>query len=263
MKILILFIFIFYTAAFASQSELCHDENRVQLSFSNSVKTREAETISVVIWNAHKLDDAQFFPDLVGLSQNADLILLQEALHNDELQNKFAIQIPMDFSFFKSFCTLTNTATGVLTASRFKLENNLALISPDTEPITFTPKVSGYSAIEIPGIGKIHILNTHALNFNMGSAFERQMTQLAEFINSLQGPVIWAGDFNTWSPGRRKQLFSLAQKAGLTPLLPRNDSRFLKLDHFFIRELEPQEIIILDNLKSSDHFPVKLILKRK
>lgn len=263
-KILILLLLtqLLAQSALADQSVLCDTIFDNQISFSNSTQTRNSREFSVITWNAHKFADKNFVPDLIQLSHDADMILIQEAMHSTELQNLLLSQFDFSFSFNKSFCTADKQATGVMNASRYPLLNNSTLVSPDTEPVSFTPKVSGYSVINVPEIGIVHIINTHGLNFNLGSPFERQINEITKFISKLQGPVIWAGDFNTWSGGRQKYLDKKSKALGLIRLKPNTDNRVLKLDHIYMRGFELINIQILDNIESSDHFPVKAIFKK-
>jgi endonuclease/exonuclease/phosphatase (EEP) superfamily protein YafD len=166
--------------------------------------------------------------------------------------------MPFSFNFFKSFCW-GDSANGVLTGSRFPLERNTAVISPGTEPIASTPKVSGYSQIKIDN-KIVHIINTHALNFNSGSLFETQIDQLVRFIGTLQGPVIWAGDFNTWNPLRKSYLNEQTAKVGLVHDVPTNDDRFLILDHIYVRGFSVIKTEVVSE-KSSDHVPLRTTLR--
>ncbi|MBY0554562.1 endonuclease/exonuclease/phosphatase family protein [bacterium] len=265
MKKSVLLLTLFSLNAYAGPSVLCDQISHNQISFSApSLVKRDSTELTLVTWNAHKLADKKYMPDLVQLSQDSDLILIQEAMHSDNLQNSFAAQFNMSFSFHKSFCNGKKHATGVMTGSRYELSNNLTIVSPDTEPFTFTPKVSGYSMIHIPEIGTVHVINTHGLNFNLGNKFARQINHLAQFMHKLEGPIIWAGDFNTWSPDRKDHLYETARILGMTHLKPSNDSRtLLKLDHVFVRGLEAVSSTLLDNYKSSDHAPIKIVLKKK
>ncbi len=263
-KTLLLVTFLGLQAFAKSESVLCGEAFNNQLSFSShSVNIRDYEEFSVITWNVHKLSDDQLMPDLVNLAHNADIIFIQEAMHEASLQNELATKFNKHFSFHKSFCNASKKATGVMTASRYEMNNSITIVSPDTEPFTFTPKVSGYSVIEIPEVGKVHLINTHALNFNTGSKFERQIDHLAEFIKTLDGPVIWAGDFNTWTRGRKDHLFETAANLGFTRLKPLVDKRILKLDHVLSRGLEVVDINLLNNYKSSDHLPIKVTFKKK
>lgn len=265
MKKSVLFLILLSLNAYAGTSVLCDQVSQNQLSFSSAqIVKRDSAELSLVTWNAYKLSDKKFLPDLVELSQDSDLILIQEAMHSENLQNSFSNLLNMSFSFHKSFCNSKKHATGVMTASRYELKNNITFVSPDTEPFTFTPKVSGYSTVEIPEIGTVHLINTHGLNFNLGNKFARQINHLAEFMSTLQGPIIWAGDFNTWSDDRKDHLYKTTRMLGMTHLKPSNDSRLLlKLDHIFVRGLESISSTLLDNYKSSDHAPIKVVLKKK
>jgi endonuclease/exonuclease/phosphatase (EEP) superfamily protein YafD len=261
---LTVFILFFTSAlnAFAGNSVLCESANHsLQLSFSSAVQARTSDQLTLIDWNAHKLEDPQFIRDLVQLGQSADIITVQESMHSDVFQQEF-LQLPFSTSFFKSFCT-HNEATGVMSMSRYELEDNKTLVSPDTEPILNTPKVSGYSTFVIPEIGRVHLINTHALNFNLGAKFKHHVDSVAAFIRTLQGPVIWAGDFNTWNDDRKDYLLKRAGELGLTHLNPANDKRgLLKLDHVFVRDLKVVSIEVLSQYKSSDHAPLKVIFRK-
>lgn len=260
MRIMLLSLVSF--TVLADGSVLCEKSTQNQLSFSNLLQIRNSNELSVITWNAHKLTNKKFLPDLIQLSEHTDIILIQEAMHSGELQKTLVTKFDFSFSFSKSFCTSDNQATGVMNGSRYLLQNNLTLVSPDFEPVTNTPKVSGYSAIIIPEIGVVHIINTHGINFDLGSKFGNQITKLADFISKLDGPVIWAGDFNTWSSGRQKLLDKKTRELGLSQLKPSIDNRNQKLDHVYIKGLEVIDIQILENIRSSDHLPIKATFRK-
>lgn len=248
------------SALAADKSALCKKSNSShQISFAQSIQPRATDEITVITWNAHKFDDKKFFHDLKRLSQSSDILMVQEALHSEKWQMAFESHFSMSFSFFKSFCRDNDQATGVMTAARGLLESNQTLISTGVEPIISTPKVTGYSMVQING-QVVHLLNTHALNFNTGMAFEDQMDQVTNFIAGLSGPVIWAGDFNTWSASRLAYLNNKVQSVGLQHLKPIVDNRRLMLDHIYVRGLSAQKTEVLTE-KTSDHFPVRTILK--
>jgi endonuclease/exonuclease/phosphatase (EEP) superfamily protein YafD len=241
-------------------SYLC-STNRNQLSFNQGILPLEKSSLTVLSWNAHKLGDTQFFIDLKKLSQVSDLVFIQEAMHSSGWQNAFASHMPFDWSFHKSFCS-GDQATGVMTGSRFPQITPRTVTSTGVEPLSFTPKVSAVSYILFQN-KKVMLINTHALNFNLGTDFEDQIDQLIEMISQTEAPVIWSGDFNTWSAGRRSYLFNQAISQGLDPLIPHSDSRTLKLDHILVRGFHSVKTKVLDQFKSSDHYPVmtELILQ--
>lgn len=250
-------------ASSAGTSSLCRsNSNTRNIVFTSQISERNHNEFSVITWNAHKLADENFLPDLLTLSEDADLILIQEAMHSDLLADQHASQFPFEFSFFKSFCNSDDMATGVMNMARTSLMNNRTLVSPDNEPLAGTPKVSGYSQLNVPGIGIVHVINTHGLNFNLGKKFARQVDAVARFARQLEGPLIWAGDFNTWSDWRKNYLREATEKLGLKHLKPAYDTRRLKLDHIYARGLTVRSIDLLVNIRSSDHLPIKVIFDK-
>ncbi len=234
-------------------SYLCSSQKN-QLSFNQNIQTLNKNTLTVLSWNSHKLEDTQFFIDLKKLSQTSDLIFLQEAMHSSGWQKAFSSHMPFDWSFHKSFCQ-GKQATGVMTGSRFPQISPRTLTTTGVEPVSFTPKVSSVSFILFQN-KKVMLINTHALNFNSGTDFEDQIDQLIEMISQTDLPVIWAGDFNTWSAGRRSYLFNQAISQGLDPLIPSQNSRSKKLDHVLVRGFQSIKTKVLYQFKSSDHYPV-------
>lgn len=68
--------------------------------------------------------------------------------------------------------------------------------------------------------------------------------------------MIWAGDFNTWSTKRMRQLEIVASSLGLEWVIPENDRRFLKLDHILYRGMMPRYAEVRHDVTTSDHFPI-------
>ncbi len=242
-----------------STSNLCAKSDQNQISFSNSVEKRQSQELTVITWNAYKYSDPVFFTDFKRLSETADLFLVQEAMHSFDLEKAFALNINFDFSFHKSFCMPGKRATGVMNSARFELMNNVTLVSPDVEPLSLTPKVTAYSQIYFNG-QIVHVFNTHALNFNIGIPFERQMFAIAKEISRISGPVIWAGDFNTWNGLRKNYMEKITTALKLKHLKPAKDPRNLILDHIYIKGFSFGESEVLIE-SSSDHFPVRAVLK--
>ena len=256
---------VFASHVFAADvSELCSPNAENLISFDNQITSRPSvsDEITVLSWNAHKYANSRYFTDLKKLAEAADLIMLQEVLHTTGWQSRFLESIPFAFTFFKSFCTNRDEATGVQTGARFNLQNNFNLVSPGREPVTNTPKVSGISRVEISGHGSVLMVNTHALNFNTGNSFERQMDQIATYIAAESGPVIWAGDFNTWNNSRQKYIDRKTRELGFVNVNPVNDDRTQKLDHIYVRGFTVVNAEVLKQT-SSDHRPIIAVLKFK
>jgi len=222
-------------------------------------KLDSVRKLTVTTWNVYKYGKQGVFTDIQKLHQQSDLFLIQEAVHTPAWEKSFTSYMPdMNWVMYKSFCQNSNTAaTGVLIGARSNLNAVQNLLSPGTEPILNTHKASGLGYLTIAN-KKILVVNTHALNFNLGSDFENHIDQVVERIKQHIGPVIWGGDFNTWNGVRMTYLMKKTAEAGLFHAKPINDNRFLQLDHIFYRGLSQQRTTVLD-YETSDHYPVQTV----
>lgn len=261
MKLNIVFsLLISAQAAWANPSALCETDTKDSLvQFSNGITVRDEKTIEVLTWNVLKFKRENSFSDLLALAGKSDFAFVQEAVHTEDLQNNAAKKISMDWTFFKSFCREYG-ATGVQTGSRFAQTEVAALMAPGLEPVVNTPKVTGFSTVEIQGV-RVLLINVHGLNANQGLDFEKHMDQIYDVAKDFKGPIIWAGDFNTWNPLRTAYLNAKAKALGMVILKPAVDNRKLKLDHIIVRGFRAKSVTILDTYVSSDHFPVRAVLK--
>lgn len=233
-------------------SIICQSDMNQVFSFGQSQPKSNSETLKLFVWNVAKYKKSEALHDLFGLAADSDIIFVQEAAHSTAYQNAFEAALPSHIhQFYQSFCDKYSIAFGVQISTSLISAAVDRWPSPDTEPFSTIRKMSGYSYVEWNG-QKIHLINTHALNFNAGGKFERQIDDLFEKIKRLEGPIMWAGDFNTWIPLRKNYLFSKAAQMGLLHVEPGNDNRKLVLDHIFYRglNLKSSNLIEMDN---SDH----------
>jgi endonuclease/exonuclease/phosphatase (EEP) superfamily protein YafD len=133
--------------------------------------------------------------------------------------------------------------------------------SPDTEPIVSTPK--SMTLVKYPlkdRTDELLVISVHAINFQTTAAFKRHIDQIIGYVKDHIGPVIVAGDFNTWNQARMSYLFGLAKKQGLSEVTFKNGEQRLKfagfvLDHTFTRgvKIKDSSVILTDG---SDHHPL-------
>jgi endonuclease/exonuclease/phosphatase (EEP) superfamily protein YafD len=227
--------------AFANPSFLCEDNNDSDYArFSGDVVQRQSQIIEVLTWNVLKFKRENSFSDLIYLTAKSDIAFIQESVHSADLQTQFQSEIQ--------------------TGTRFPQIKVEAVKAPALEPVVNTPKVTGFSTIEIQG-HKVLLVNIHGLNANQGLDFERHIHQVYEIIKKFKGPVIWAGDFNTWNPIRTMYLKNKAKDLGMTLLKPEVDNRKMKLDHIIVRGFKVNSVFILETYESSDHWPVRAELE--
>jgi endonuclease/exonuclease/phosphatase (EEP) superfamily protein YafD len=211
--------------------------------------------ISVLLWNVAKGRRAGWEEDLRRLAAGKDLVLLQEAVLSDAMRQAIGAGWN-DFS--PGYRTAVYTS-GVWTASAAAA---LAACSVESrEPLLRTPKMA--LIVEYPLAGRddtLLVANLHAVNFALGlSDFKGQLEEVAALLAVHEGPVLLAGDFNTWSRRRYDLLAGIAGELGLRPADYSSDYRLRAfgwpLDHIFYRGME-----LLasgsERVRTSDHNPV-------
>src|SRR5690606_32748181 len=121
--------------------------------------------------------------------------------------------------------------------------NNEFIRTSNREPILRTPKMSLISVFAIKNCpAQLMVVNTHAINFVRNSQFNFDIEKIAAKIKNHNGPLVWAGDFNTWNKGRMRKLRSVAKRLGLAFAKLKN-FQFVKkfagnpLDHILYRGL--------------------------
>jgi len=158
--------------------------------------------------------------------------------------------------------------SGVLTASVGPSFRSLSFLSEDREPFYGTAKPAMMTLYSIEGQNdSLMVLNIHSLNFNFGlKEYARQLEPLMRLVVCHHGPVILAGDFNTWSKGRSRVLMQKTEQAGLTHFVFSNNAdhrtRFMgqPVDHVFYQaqSLTPiyDNCSVPDDQGLSDHRPL-------
>ena len=201
------------------------------------LETKEAfkSQLNVLVFNIKKMQyrgwNAEAFESLVT---GSDLVLIQESVNNFPTY-EFSEGLYFDV-FYKSWGN-DEYDTGVSSLSKAPNQSSEIMISPVTEPIANTPKVSSVETYSVEGLSEeLMVINTHGINFVGVYSFQKQIKALYEKVSKHEGPMIWAGDFNTWSWGRKKVLDSFTEKLGLSEVAFEERSElFLELDHAYVR----------------------------
>lgn len=155
--------------------------------------------------------------------------------------------------------TKVNVATGVSTASRIPPIDISYQRSHHREPLIDTPKMIIQTKYELEGLEEsLLLLNIHAINFVSAQKLEHQLLATTEVIKEHQGPIVFAGDFNTWSKKRIRLLKSFFSSHQFTEISFSNGNQRTKvfgniIDYIFVKGLRAHESTIYDHLNSSDH----------
>ena len=222
----------------------------------------DPDNISLLNWNIYKSNRENWAKDLHDFIKEQDIVTIQEAHLNDKLQNVFA-RHNYHWTLNAAF-HVKNKPSGVMIASRVTALNTCGL--RHIEPIIRTPKTALISYYPIKNTSQILLVaNIHSINFTLGtSAYQRQIDQLFQMAIKHDGPVIIAGDFNTWSQARMSILERHAKSARLSSLDYSNHIRTHvfgnALDHVFYRGLKPLNHHSW-KVNSSDHNPTSVKFK--
>lgn len=229
-----------------------------------------ALSIKVLNWNiAKKSYDKNWVKDFLTILEQyqPDLIFLQEFRLDVDAGNLVDL-IDMSWNFAPNFIDAHHqTYSGILTAAKISPLNKRAIITKHYEPIIKTPKVSLMAEYPLSNNkDSLLTINSHLINFVNIKKFKSQLHELQLALSTHQGPIIFSGDFNTWSRKRALLLYKVAMGLGLTPVAftphqSKKIKRFLlspPLDYIFYRGLREQKgsAKVLAQICSSDHKPL-------
>ncbi|GAB3091506.1 endonuclease/exonuclease/phosphatase family protein [Aestuariicella hydrocarbonica] len=210
------------------------------------------DQIALVSWNIYKAQGENLTRDLAQLNSQADIVLLQEALLNHEL-----VGLKPYWRFAPGYSDGT-LQSGVLTLSRWPATVHCHFVHQ--EPWLRTPKATNVVEYVISDGRRLLAINLHAINFSLGLAdYRQQLDDVIAIIQQHQGPVVFAGDLNSWSLRRGKLLDERLQSAGLVSADFHHDNRTRfwgqPLDHVWVRGIDISDTEV-PTYSSSDHNPL-------
>lgn len=216
--------------------------------------------LEILSWNIQKASNTGWAEDLAELAGGIDLAFIQEASLQAQIPAVF--QAPLHQEFAAGYTT-GSQETGVMTLSSGSpsLHCNLTI----REPWLGTPKATSVTQFALADReDRLLAINLHAVNFALGlEDFRRQFGALDELLANHQGPVILAGDLNTWSSQRQALVDEFAEKYGLGPVAFSPDRRSTAfgraLDHIYIRGMRPLAAQVIE-VSTSDHNPLRVSL---
>jgi len=223
----------------------------------------DPQRIVLLNWNSHKESGLQWLQELQRMITGVDLLTLQEGVLTPELRDLLSDGYGGSWILANAF-TQSDVHTGVLTAS--KVQHNFFCSFRVAEPIIVVPKTVLISRYPIAGTTQTLLLaNMHMVNFSFATnAYREQLRNAFDLINQHQGPLLIAGDFNSWSDERQLIIQHFANALGAESVQFAVDGRTTffghVLDHVFYRGLEPIESVALP-VTNSDHNPMRVTFR--
>ncbi len=208
---------------------------------------------SLLVWNVHKRPFSHLQRCLPLASH--DLWLLQEAWlptdHGDLPEHPWAMTPNL---------RRRRGHSGVLTASRFGLRPVHQHLSQQRELGLLTHKSALLTRHLLANGDALCVLNVHLLLTAPRHTLQYELTRLAETVRLHAGPLIVAGDFNSWSRPRLRLLRAWAETLDLRWPTPHHahhvrHHRHRPLDHLLYRGLTLTAFTALA-VPCSDHNPL-------
>lgn len=215
---------------------------------------------TVLCWNSAKLTLKKSYKELLKsliTEEGVDILLLQEVKKN--LATELDIS---DYSYILSPNIQTRRHVfGVLSAFKSSCEDELSLLTKKREMAYATHKVTLITKHKISNNKDMMIVNLHAINFVKNSDFLHELNNIKAIIKFHKGPIIVAGDFNTWNVKRVTYLKEFTHDLSLKEVGFSENKHVKKifsnsLDYIFYRELELTNSKVIDTKKISDHNPI-------
>jgi endonuclease/exonuclease/phosphatase (EEP) superfamily protein YafD len=235
-------------------------------------------TITVVNWNAQKGKNPQFASDLKLLleQEKPDIVFLQEALADFFIPEKMGGYLAEGWSYPWP----GGKSVGVLTLSRVPPTRIEPVPTQFREFDVTAPKVSLVTEYPLPYGKNLLALNVHLLNFEVWSLekIRHQLEDLKTIMTNHDGPIVMAGDFNTWNLIRLELVKEITRKVKLIEVtdFPNGRTtgdtksefwnevlgieRSLPLDRVFFLGFDPIEARVL-KYDTSDHKPILVKFK--
>jgi len=223
---------------------------------SHTALDRRGE-FSVLVWNIHKQTDGPW-PEELWLKGKAvpDLMLLQEVQDDPGLLMDLTKQ---GYAWLKMGAfRWQGHQFGVMSAALAKPIKACGWLA--TEPWLRLPKSALLGLYPLSNGRTLLAVNLHGINFDFAlPAWQQQIKVLLEAIAGHKGPVIFAGDFNSWGTERSRWLSLLMTTQGLKAVdfAPDKPTQVwgASIDHVYYRGLA-LEFARAPVSKVSDHSPL-------
>ena len=238
-------------------------KNRVQKTKTElqgkNAQGLDPENITFLNWNIYKGNGDDWQKDLSVFAESHQVMTIQEAMISEDLTGLLKTH---DFSWVMNTAFhLGGAAAGVMNVASANAIHSCGF--KVNEPLIRIPKSTLVSYYTIKGSDqKLLVANIHGINFTLGmSVYRNQLEQLHDDVKYHDGPMIVAGDFNSWSEERMLEVMNLVTSLSLSKIeyVINNKTHVFgnAIDHVFYRQLELVSNQVWQ-VSSSDHNPISV-----
>ncbi len=237
------------------------DANVMHSMGQASLPTLNSTKLSVLSWNIYKGRKSEYRKSFATLAKGRDLIMLSEATTGSPVSDSFKAITGWEWHLAASFDMKNNIAAGTVLGSAARPSNVHFYRTKDIEPFVKSPKATVLAYYAIPGSSKkLLAISIHGINWDGDDALERQLNMILPEIKSHNGPVIFAGDFNTKNASRVALTKRLLGTAGLKQVPWENPTKKKQLDDAYTRGISVKRARLIHDYvdKGSDHPAIDL-----
>tara|TARA_R110002072_G_scaffold1989_2_gene16295 strand:- start:19001 stop:19852 length:852 start_codon:yes stop_codon:yes gene_type:complete len=231
----------------------------------------DGDDLKVLVWNMYKGEKPNWKRDYAKLSKGKDILLLQELYLSPLMLFTFFEDEGRGYHMATSFFDTKklDVASGVATASHAQPVRQFWQRSHYKEPFIKTPKMAIFNEYDLKDYDKnLMTVNLHAINFVSARKLKHMLVEIEKVLAKHDGPIVYGGDFNTWSKKKTRYLMDSARRLGLTEIKFKKDDRMRTfgriLDYVFVKGFHVNKSIVYGDIDGSDHkaMEVHLSLKR-
>lgn len=237
------------------------ENSRVMRSMGQaSLPTLNSTKLSVLAWNIYKGRKSQYLKSFTALAKNRDLIMLSEATTGSPVSDSFKMP-GYEWHLAASFDMKNNIGAGTALGSQARPSNVHFYRTKDIEPFVKSPKATVLASYAIPGSAKkLLAISIHGINWDGDEALERQLNMILPELKAHNGPIIFAGDFNTKNPSRVALTKRILGSAGLKQVPWENPMKKKQLDDAFTRGMSVKRARLIHDYvdTGSDHPAIDL-----
>ena len=261
----------FYSASQAGSPPVSYpvpSDKDVVLKFGNASLESFSGRLNILVWNLHKGENKNFSADFISLAYDKDIVLSQEMYLNPFMLSVFESFPHYLYSSATSFFYGKDLVrTGVVTSSPVEPVSLEFVRTKALEPIVNSPKITLISKYPIRFSNKyLTVVNIHGINFVDNDSYRNEMNRIVDIVKKISGPIVFAGDFNSWNDERDLILKEMRLKLRLSEARFNPDFRlrFNKhpLDHFFFSDdIKVISAKAEEYYDGSDHKPLELVIE--
>lgn len=268
LSITLFFLFSGITVAGQNFGHTLPADKDIILSFGFATQPNLPNRMNILVWNLHKGLNETFASDYLTLAADRDLVLSQEMYLTPYMRSVFGI--------FSDYYYITATSffmgkilarTGVDTSSPV-LPSEIRYVKTGTlEPVVNSPKMTLITRYPMANTNKLlTIANIHGINFVDSFSYRKEINKIYEALKDIPSPIIFAGDFNSWSDERESILKEMCSKLKLKETAFNPDFRMKfndhVLDHFyFTDDIKVISAKVEESYLGSDHKPLEVVIE--